>query len=62
MKKRYDLETLKLNTRITELQLQISQLIVAKKEQTGFFSTNMQLTSEKLIQHSRDREKLSANN
>lgn len=53
---------LKASTRITELELQLSQMILAKREETSSLSTNVLLTSQKLLQQSKDREKLSQNN
>ncbi len=53
---------LKASARITELQVQLSQMIVAKREETSSLSVNVQLTSEKLVQQSKDRQKLSQNN
>jgi len=46
---------MKASTRITELELQLSQMILAKREETSTMSANVQLTSEKLLQQSKDR-------
>ena len=57
MRKRHDLETLKLSTRISELELMVNELMMNKKEEATSLTTAMNLTSTKLLRAATDKEK-----
>ena len=57
MRKRHDLETLKLSTRISELELMVNELMMNKKEEATSLTTAMNLTSTKLLRAAADKEK-----
>ena len=49
MRKRFDLETLNLNKRISELELKINQLLMMKKEGDTSMNAAVDMTNSKLL-------------
>lgn len=58
MRKNFDIEILKLTSRIGELELRLNEKLIEKKEEVKSASEKMQMTSDILLRETKDKEKL----
>ena len=57
MRKRFDLQTLKLNTRISELELQLNEILLHKREGETNMNASVNMTTSKLLRHTTEKER-----
>jgi hypothetical protein len=57
MRKRFDLEVLQLNSRISELELRLNEQVLQKREDVSVVSSQMEMTSNMLVREAKDRER-----
>lgn len=55
MRKRFDLETLKLNARISELELRINEISLTKQEENTALNAVVDMTNSKLLRQTTDK-------
>jgi hypothetical protein len=58
MRKNFEIEVLKLNSRIGDLELRLNEKLTQKKEEVQSISDKMQMTSDILLRETKDKEKL----